>query len=474
MFLRSLLATTALVVAAPAWAGDIKPVVNVSTELANDLRGLTFAADGKIYTSGHVGVKPEETRTIVARFNPDGTPDATFAGSGIVDLDLAPGRQEQSLTLAALSGGDVVVAVSAVDEDEGQSIYLLRFDSNGVQKKAPDWGDDQGRVEVVLGWANAENEQFPGVEKPPLDTAWDLLVDNTGGKESLLLFAMGSAAKGTGRTDIDRYVIRLNPADGAPDASFNGGKPFTYHSTGTFADNARRGMIEPDGAIMFAGYTNFDARGTHVVLLRLTPDGKLDPSFGNFIYPAESGTAVGLAPQPGVAVLNPFTADGGFAECYTVGRLSNGRYVTTGYGGATGENVPSTLGYLTTKGPDLVSLGISGNALDPAWGNNGVLVVQSEDQGKPSVEERSRKLIVLPDDRTVHFGRYGGTAAIYVVTPDGKLDATVDGDGILELGDDTIGAQFFNGVLSPDGKRIAVTTSADPKGARLVVFEIQS
>ncbi len=59
MLLRKLLGATALVaIAGPALA-DIHPVVNVSTELANDFRGLTFTTDGKIVASGHVGTVNE-------------------------------------------------------------------------------------------------------------------------------------------------------------------------------------------------------------------------------------------------------------------------------------------------------------------------------------------------------------------------------------------------------------------------------
>ena len=478
MRLAALLTTTAaaLVVAGPAFAGDIVPVVNASTELANDFRGLVWAHDGKLYTSGHAGTVNEETRTIVARWNADGTLDPAFSEDGVVDLDLAPGRQESSLAVAELANGDVVVAVNAIDEDKGQSIYLLKFDSTGKQKVAPEWGDAEGKFEVVLGWANANNEAFPDVEKPPADTAWDLKVDTTGGKETLILVALGSAPEGTGRTDADRYILRLNPADGSLDPSFNGGKAFTYHSTGTFGDNARRVVIEADGSILAAGYTNLgEGLANHAVLIRLNPDGTPDQKFGNFIYPASSGEAVGLTPQPGVAVFNPFVADGGFAEVYAVAKLADGSYVTAGYGAATAEGKASTLGYQTTLAPDLVSFHVTASGLDMAFGEhgNGTFAVQSEGKGQPTAEERGRMAVGLPDGRAVLVGRYGGNAAIYVLTPEGHLDSAVDNDGILVLGHPTVGSQFFNAALSADGKRIALTTNADPSGARLVILEVQ-
>ena len=225
MLTRCLLASTALALAGAAQAHDILPVVDVVTEAANDLRGVTFAADGKIYVSGHKGDVETETTTVIGRFNADGTPDAAFGEDGFVEVDLAPGRVEQSLAVAELSGGDVVAVVNAVDEDGGQSVYLLRFDSSGARKAGADWGGDGGVVEVVFGWANADNDSFPGVEAPPEDTAWDLLVDATSGEEKLVVAGFGAAADDTGRTDNDRYVARLLAADGSPDPAFNGGAP---------------------------------------------------------------------------------------------------------------------------------------------------------------------------------------------------------------------------------------------------------
>jgi uncharacterized delta-60 repeat protein len=475
MLTRCLLASTALALAGAAQAHDILPVVDVATEAANDLRGVTFAADGKIYVSGHKGDVETETATVIGRFNADGTPDAAFGEDGFVEVDLAPGRVEQSLAVAELSGGDVVAVVNAVDEDGGQSVYLLRFDSSGTRKAGADWGGDGGVVEVVFGWANADNDSFPGVEAPPEDTAWDLLVDATSGEEKLVVAGFGAAADDTGRTDNDRYVARLLAADGSPDPAFNGGASFTYHSAQTFDDGGRRAGVEADGSIMSAGYTSLgETLKNHVILIRLNPDGTLDENFGGFVEPASSGEAVGLTATPGVAVFNPFVADGGFAECYAAAPLSDGSYVTTGYGAATAEGVASTLGFKTTEKQDVVTFRVTRTGLDTAWGEDGLQAIQSEGAGRPTAEDRGRMALALPDDRTVQVGRYGGVAAAFVVDTSGQLDTAVSDDGIIELPHDGIDSQFFGAKLSPDGKRIALTTNNNKAGARLVVLEAAS
>jgi uncharacterized delta-60 repeat protein len=471
MLMRCLLATTALTLAGAAVAQDIRPVADTATEAANDLRGVTFAADGRIYVSGHRGDVEKETVTVVGRFGADGAPDAAFGDGGFVEVDVAPGRVEQSLGVAELAGGDVVAAVNAADEDGGQSIYLLRFDSTGAART--DWGEG-GAVEVVFGWDNDDNEAFPGVETPPQDTAWDLLVDNTGGEEKLVVAGFGAAPKDSGRTDSDRYVARLLAADGSPDPAFNGGVPFSYHTAQGFDDGGRRASVEPDGSIISAGYTSLgDTLRNHVVLIRLNPDGTLDQDFGGFVEPASSGEAVGLTPTPGVAVFNPFVADGGFTECYAAAKLSDGSYVTTGYGAATGEGVASSFGFKTTEAQDVVTFRVVGKGLDASWGKDGRQAIQSEGTGRPTAEDRGRMALTLPGDRVLEVGRFGGIPAAFVLDSSGRLDAGVSEDGILELPHEGIDAQFFGAKLSPDGKRVALTTNNHPSGARLVLLEIE-
>lgn len=473
MRLNKLLAAASVAVAitSPAWAGDIRPVVNVSTTQANDLRGVAFGPGGKIYVSGHSGAAEAQFQTVVGRFNADGTPDASFGSGGFAKVDLAPGRGEQSLSLAVLANGDVVTAVNATDADGGISVYLLRFDSAGVRKTAPAWGDAEGKVEVVFGWANAENALFPGTTRPA-DQSWDVKVDISSGAERLVVAGFGPAVKGSGRTDNDRYVVRLNAANGAVDPSFNGGKAFAYHSVGVVGDNARRVLVEADGSILAAGYSPIDELGAYIILTRLTPAGVLDANFGGFNYPPDVGASVGLTPKPGVAVLNPMKVDKGNAEAYGVAKLADGSYVTTGYGQTTATNGPSTLGFKSSVGPDMISTHVMGKSADANWGKNGAQSAQSEGMGKPTNEDRGRGVVGLKDDRTVHVGRYGGVAAAFVLTKTGAFDTAVNGNGIIELPHASIDVQLFGVALSPDGKRIATTTSAHANGARLVVLEV--
>jgi uncharacterized delta-60 repeat protein len=449
-----------------------------STASADDLRGLTYARvganAGKIYASGHVGSTPATRQAVVARFNADGSPDTTFGGDGFVELEATTtegpstgtNNDETSLGIAELQSGDVVVAVNAAEAGGGQSIYLFRLTPNGDKRAG--WGDADGKVEVVFGNAASAS-----------DTAWDVHVDRSVPTDRVVVSGFGSAPNGSGRTDNDRYVTRLvvDNTSAVPDPAFNGGNAFNFNVSGTLTDNARRSIVEADGKIVQAGYTGDSSSGlgNTVVLFRLTNTGTLDPTFGNF------STEPTIAPSQGVAVFNPFKVDGGAAECYAVGKqtigLNAGKYVTTGYGGATtaGTGV-STLGYQTTgatSGQDLVTFRVSGGtatAVDTTWGNQGHLAIQSEGQRPPNNEERGRHLVVLPDDRIIQVGRYDGSPAAYVLNANGGLS------GILEL-PAPVNSQFFTAALSQDGRRVAMSTNADTTaapagGARLVILQV--
>lgn len=471
------------------------PPLSVAQDLsfteANDLRGLSYAADGKIYASGHQSGADDQV--VVARFNPDGSPDQTFGGDGFVTINVAVGSPEESLGVVELANGDVIVLVNAGDgnggqmitaddnpavmnpREEGVSAVLLRLDGSGAPVTS--FGNN-GRAEVVFGWADADNGDWPvptldsvdGFSHAgfPQDTAFDLQRDDSAATERVVVFGFGPAPRETGggsqRLDRDRYVARIDAATGQADSTFNGGEAFVWNSPNSLTDNARRGNVEADGRIVSAGYTNLGSGlGNHIILIRLDPTGALDASFTGF----------GQSPnEAGVAVFNPFLVDGGFAEAYAAGRLSNGDYVTTGYGGATGSGTPSTLGYLTTQAQDLVTFRVANGTLDTSFGNVGTQAIQSESQGRASAEDRGRDMVVLADDSTVQVGRFGGTPAIYAFTPDGQLDTRVDDDGIIELSHPSIGQQFFAVALSDDGQQLAVTTSTDAAGARLVLVDV--
>jgi uncharacterized delta-60 repeat protein len=480
--------------AAPQKFGAIEQVGDKVIPEINDLRGLVFSKDGnKLYASGHTDADPKNRKLVLARFSADGTLDTSFDGDGIVVTDLAPG-DEQSLGVVELENGDLIVQANVTDgkggaaikdnaggadgmRANGVNVWLVRFDSSGTLVTS--WGKG-GKTPVNFGWTDEDDAAWPAptfnsmlaenmrysMSGYPSDQAWGVVLDKSSGEEKLVVSGFGPAKKAAidQRYDNDRYVARILASTGAPDPEWNGGSAFTFNSLGTFSDGGRRAIVEKDGTVISAGYTNFGAGlGNHVVLLRIEPDGTADADFG-----------FGIA-APGTTRFNPFVDDGGVAECYSVTRQSKGRYITTGYGRATGAGVKSRYGYVTSDNVDLVSFGVKsdGRGIDLTYGTMGTLAVQSEELGLGGTEDRGRDLLALPDDRVVHVGRLGVSPAVFVTTPDGKLDKSVSDDGIFTYeAFPEMPSHFFAVAASADKKHIAAATSSHPSGVLVAVLEV--
>ena len=113
----------------------------------------------------------------------------------------------------------------------------------------------------------------------------------------------------------------------------------------------------------------------------------------------------------------------------------------------------------------MVSFRVKGSGLDTSWGQGGLVAIQSEGTGRPTAEDRGRNALTLPEDRTLQVGRYGGIPAAFVLDASGQLDAGVSDDGILELPNDAVDAQFFGAALSADGKQPGADDQ-QPRGRR--------
>lgn len=472
----------------------------------NDLRGVTYASNGKIWAAGHVGANIAypggvDRQIAIVRFNGDGTLDSSFDGDGIktfnlrtrqgVDDAITNDGDEYSMGIAELPSGDVVIQANVRDAaGKGRDVVLLKMSPAG---SLINWSAGPGNSppaaavrKVDFGWNDAQSATFPGAPNAqPTDESWGIGLSPDGTK--VVVFGYGPAKLGemtTGdapvqRTDNDRYVVRVNVSNGLPDATFNGGLPFSFNSGGTNSDGGRRGNVEPDGSIVSAGYTNIDGFNT-IFVLRLNPDGTPDTTFTS-----------GTQNIPGVFAANPFAVDGGLAECYSVKRQSSGRYVTTGYGRATKAMGTSTFvpPWLTTDNVDLVSFGLkqsnAGGVLDTTFGVAGTLAIQSEALNLGGTEDRGRDLVVLPGDRLVYAGRLGTAPALFVTTADGELDASEGGLTAGPGGGDTIPgvylyaplsgttSHFYAIALSPDKKRVAAVTNNHADGALLAVLNVE-
>jgi len=401
--------------------------------------GLVGGSDGMLYASGAT-IEGAFRKLAVWRFGANGEVDPTFGTNGVVSVEVPGVTNIASFDLAEVTPNNFLVHGVG-----GGKVWLTKLTKNG---NTGTWGTP---TEVKLGWTDGDFAAWTGTGTPSYGTSWGFAIDKTNAAApKIVVFASGAperVATGTQRTVNDRWIARVSYDTLVADPAFNGGKAVHVDiDAANLVDNARRGVVGPDGAIYSSGYTPFP-NGNVIAVIKVKADGTLDAAFN-------AGTT---AAQPGVAKYNPFTAvSGGFAESYALVLQSTGRVVTSGYG-ITGFDAPS-------KGLDLITVGLKGTdgTLDPTFGRQGVLALQSEldkgaGLGTNAFQDRGRALAVLPDDRTIHVGSYDSYAAMYLVTKDGKLDTTSGHNGILDYG---YPGSFHAVAISADGKKIAATTDS--------------
>lgn len=206
---------------------------------------MVVAPDDKLVLVG-----TQNDQFLVARFTAEGWPDGTFGnGSGYATFAV-PGQARA----AAIDGqGRIVIAGTAVGANQSEVAVLRLLPDGSVDTS---FGD--GSASVVLLGSPQTNEHAAAVAILP---DGDILVagDTTGGGG-------------------DFVVSRLREG-GAIDATFGAGG-YAIVSATDGIDEATDMEVLPDGRVVVLGNTISGNQTLGIALVRLQPDGKLDPTFG--------------------------------------------------------------------------------------------------------------------------------------------------------------------------------------------------
>ena len=225
------------------------------------LRALARMDDGRLVACGETSRSGTGNDFLVARFNVDGSLDASFNGSGFVATAFA-GTVGATLfdrcnAVAVLADGSVLAAGSTAQNSGWNNVALLRYTPAG----ALDASFGQGGRVIVNAAANASSD----------NDARALAVQADG----RILIAGGASGSGN---NPDLLVMRFL-ANGTPDATFGaGGRVLT--SIG-IDDAANALAIQPDGRIVVAGSAIPPGSSSRdVVVARYNANGVLDATFG--------------------------------------------------------------------------------------------------------------------------------------------------------------------------------------------------
>jgi uncharacterized delta-60 repeat protein len=213
---------------------------------AGRIRRVARQPDGKIILVG----LDDASKGIIARFNENGTLDASFAGGGVQRPDIEPFGSDQVTAVFVQTDGKILFAGDA-NTGAGRRFYMMRYLANG----SPDtsFGVSSGIVihsSISLGG----------------NSAGEFLAVQSSGK-----IVVGN------RYD-DRRIRRFN-SDGSIDNSFTVISLTTDYLLSTIV-----AALQPDDKILMAAAHNQTAtleRGSRdSLILRYNADGSVDTSFG--------------------------------------------------------------------------------------------------------------------------------------------------------------------------------------------------
>jgi|GEM_PF-2562814 len=230
---------------------------------------VALQEDGKIVVAGGYQ-KDAIADFILARYNPDGSPDSSFGINGIVRTDIGFGTYDEATTLAIQPDGKIVAAGRL-----NSTLALCRYKTDGS-----------------LDSSFATNGKFTGTAP---------------GATCMKLQANGKIVAG-----CDSVVMRLLP-DGNPDLSF--GTDGITNLVSRCADVA----IQNDGKIIFAGKAGPPGELYQFALERLDTLGVPDPGFG----------VAGLVKTAGFIEPYYVSNPGQFATAVCI--QSDGRMLASGY-----------------------------------------------------------------------------------------------------------------------------------------------
>jgi uncharacterized delta-60 repeat protein len=433
------------------------------TSNRDDPADVIVQADGKIVVAGSTGPAAGGGHALIAlaRYNPDGTLDATFDGDGRATVDVAPATgSAAAIALAAAPGNKLAVLGSTFDPGPaGGAGVVVRVNPDGSRDTTFD-GD--GVAVLPLTGPTAPSAMTFGVAPD--------------GK--VVIAGVTNFDPNPVGTSGSMSLTRLN-ADGSPDTSFAGDGVATLHDPDATITDYPDSVLFAGGKIIIGYKTegNVGADAFDAGVVRVNDDGTVDTTFGSAGYVrislAGSQQATGVSLAPDGKLLLGFSGD--FGETNHVARLTAGGALDTTYGGGdgigdlpVGNNIPFGPMLDTVLQPTGRSVGLfwyfRGQqtrfglaALTPEGQSDTTFHFGSEAVDPVGRDGAFRDTAVLPGGKILAVGVTPDGAYLARLNGDGSFDTTFSGDGkvIANLG---AGAAFNRVAVQVDGKILAFGT----------------
>ncbi len=359
----------------PTFAGDGRQTTNFTPgfDAGHD---LAIQADGRIVVVGEAS--GSRGRFAIARYDTDGTLDATFGGGdGKVLTNLTP-NDDAARAVAIQPDGKIVVVGMAGRRIAASGFIVSRF---AVVRYTTD-----GTLDDTFGGDGKVFTDFSSGE----DVAEAVAI--RGGT----ILAVGSSNFGC---SCARFAFARYGDDGSLDGSFSGDGTRTVGFP-PFGGNARAVVVRGNGKIVAAG---FNSDLSSFAVARLLEDGSRDPTFD------DDGRVVtrfgrGEAGAEGVVV------------------QPDGRIVVAGF-----TDLPHEFGDRFGPGKFALIRYRTDGRLDPSFGGDGTVKVRFGRQ-----HAAAEDVALEADGDLVAVGGVsgrGGRFALVRLEPDGSRDTSLSGDG---------------------------------------------
>lgn len=351
--------------------------------------------DGKVVAAGRLRVEAGGAlveRFVIARFTPDGDPDPSFSGDGIV-VETPPGVTSAAVNGIAAAPGGALIAAAQVDERFAVARYR-----------------DDGTLDPAFGDAGVA--RVSPLNRPN-GSAEDVLVRPDG--------RIVAAGQTNATLAEQAFTVARLTAAGAPDPTFAG----TGVVTETFDESSFATVLVPlsDGRVYAVGTTSDfwgddEGGGTtrRAAIVRYLENGDRDDGFagdgsvldalGQGLYAMVHPTAAAVDADGRLAVASErspvarYTPDGFRDAAFGIGGLLNLFSAPTGdsleslpdgaliLGGGNGRQGSQPAGF--EDGPAILRLGAAGAARESLRGQPGACFLRVRNPSLPHLLRRGR------------------------------------------------------------------------------------
>lgn len=510
----------------PSFDGDGLTTFNIGTQ-ANDAwpADMGIQADGKIVIAGES--RGSGAVMALVRYNPDGSLDSSFDGDGVVTTNFSPGGDAQATCMAIQSDGKIVAGGGEYPDNGTQYAVLARFNPDGSLDAS--FGGDGRIIERISTGGNGDRVMDLAIQPDGrivvvialnhsgLNVDWMLLRYNTDGSldeqfggalaqqmipslplgesypimeaDSIALQSDGSIVV-AGEVDSNFAVMRFT-SGGLIDVGF-GNRGIAVTGLSNVTEGSRDLIIQADGKLLIAGCHGCNHSQSDLALVRFNPDGSLDTSFdADGVVRMDLGSnydvAEALMVRPDGKILAVGWSSFSQNSDLFIARFHSDGSPDTSFDGNGWKTVDFIGGWDAGQAVAMQSDGsivTASMVSDPQWDQpqfgaarlfpDGTLDPKFDGDGRvmttlsgPSGDDLEDSLLQA-DGKIVSVGyTEAGGNSTFVVTrqnPDGSLDTSFDGDGIQQIGMASEWWYATSLAIQFDGKIVVAGASEEMNG----------